>query len=208
MHHEDQVIPALLAQTGRFRVSSSIRIDRVDRARVDPEDAALHQRPRAAQDRISIWATARCSTTACARSATPVAAGRRIQAARCCRRYPEAWGYLREREVCIMTLAMIEPIVTDDNKDEIFRAGARCVAAGGGAVDIRVPAGGGTARSHPVRAGAGCRSRKHLNRALLIVTVRARSRSSIAIRYRLERRCSFNSWPMRNSCSCSKKSAI
>ena len=48
-------------------------------------------------------------------------AGRRIQAARCCRRYPEAWGYLREREVCIMTLAMIEPVVTDDNKDEIFQ---------------------------------------------------------------------------------------
>ena len=26
-------------------------------------------------------------------------AGRRIQVARCCWRYPEAWGYLREREV-------------------------------------------------------------------------------------------------------------
>ena len=48
-------------------------------------------------------------------------AGRRIQAARCCRRYPEAWDYLRGREVCIMTLAMIESIVNDDNKDEIFQ---------------------------------------------------------------------------------------
>lgn len=48
-------------------------------------------------------------------------AGRRIQAARCCRRYPEAWAYLREREVCIMTLAMVESIITDDNKDDVFR---------------------------------------------------------------------------------------
>ncbi len=48
-------------------------------------------------------------------------AGRRIQAARCCRRYPEAWTYLREREVCMMTLAMVEAIITDDNKDDVFR---------------------------------------------------------------------------------------
>jgi 5-methylcytosine-specific restriction endonuclease McrA len=48
-------------------------------------------------------------------------AGRRIQAARCCRRYPEAWAYLRDREVCIMTLAMIESVINDDNKDDIFR---------------------------------------------------------------------------------------
>ncbi len=46
-------------------------------------------------------------------------AGRRIQAARCCRRYPEFFGYLRDHEVCVMTLAMIESIITDDNKDEI-----------------------------------------------------------------------------------------
>jgi 5-methylcytosine-specific restriction endonuclease McrA len=48
-------------------------------------------------------------------------AGRRIQAARCCRRYPEFFGYLRNREVCIMTLAMIEGIITDDNHDEIVK---------------------------------------------------------------------------------------
>jgi 5-methylcytosine-specific restriction endonuclease McrA len=46
-------------------------------------------------------------------------AGRRIQAARCCRRYPELFGLLRAREVCVTTLALIEPIITDDNKDEI-----------------------------------------------------------------------------------------
>jgi 5-methylcytosine-specific restriction endonuclease McrA len=46
-------------------------------------------------------------------------AGRRIQAARCCRRYPELFECLRNREVCITTLAMIESIITDDNKDEI-----------------------------------------------------------------------------------------
>ena len=48
-------------------------------------------------------------------------AGRRIQAARCCRRYPEFFAYLRNREVCIMTLAMIEGIINDDNKDEIVK---------------------------------------------------------------------------------------
>lgn len=48
-------------------------------------------------------------------------AGRRIQAARCCRRYPEFFVYLRDREVCIMTLAMIEQIINDDNKDEIVQ---------------------------------------------------------------------------------------
>jgi 5-methylcytosine-specific restriction endonuclease McrA len=48
-------------------------------------------------------------------------AGRRIQAARCCRRYPEFFAYLRNREVCIMTLAMIEQIINDDNKDEIVK---------------------------------------------------------------------------------------
>ena len=46
-------------------------------------------------------------------------AGRRIQAARCCRRYPELFDLLRAREVCITTLAMIEAIITDDNKEEI-----------------------------------------------------------------------------------------
>jgi 5-methylcytosine-specific restriction endonuclease McrA len=47
-------------------------------------------------------------------------AGRRIQAARCCRRYPELFRLLREREVCVTTLALIEPIITDDNKNEII----------------------------------------------------------------------------------------
>jgi len=46
-------------------------------------------------------------------------AGRRIQAARCCRRYPELFALLRKREVCVGTLALIESIITDDNKDEI-----------------------------------------------------------------------------------------
>jgi 5-methylcytosine-specific restriction endonuclease McrA len=48
-------------------------------------------------------------------------AGRRIQAARCCRRYPQFFGYLRTREVCLMTVAMIEPIITDDNKGDIIQ---------------------------------------------------------------------------------------
>jgi len=48
-------------------------------------------------------------------------AGRRIQAARCCRRYPELWAFLRQREVCVTTLALIEPIITDDNRDDIIQ---------------------------------------------------------------------------------------
>jgi 5-methylcytosine-specific restriction endonuclease McrA len=48
-------------------------------------------------------------------------AGRRIQAARCCRRYPELFPLLREREVCVTTLALIEPIITDDNKNDIIQ---------------------------------------------------------------------------------------
>ena len=48
-------------------------------------------------------------------------AGRRIQAARCARRYPEVIAMLRTRELGIGTAALIEPILTDENKDEILR---------------------------------------------------------------------------------------
>jgi hypothetical protein len=47
-------------------------------------------------------------------------AGRRIQAARCARRYPEIFAMLRTRELGIGTAAIIEPILTDYNKDEIL----------------------------------------------------------------------------------------
>jgi len=47
-------------------------------------------------------------------------AGRRIQAARCARRYPEVFGMLRTRELSPGTAALIESILTDDNKDEIL----------------------------------------------------------------------------------------
>jgi 5-methylcytosine-specific restriction endonuclease McrA len=49
------------------------------------------------------------------------AAGRRIQAARCARRYPEVFRMLRMHELSFGIAALIEPILTDDNKDEIFR---------------------------------------------------------------------------------------
>jgi len=48
------------------------------------------------------------------------AAGRQIQAARCIRRHPEFLDLLRDRDVCVTTLAFIEPILTDDNKNEIL----------------------------------------------------------------------------------------
>jgi 5-methylcytosine-specific restriction endonuclease McrA len=48
------------------------------------------------------------------------AAGRRIQAARCGRRYPEVFEMLRTGELKFGVAAMIEPFLTDDNKDEIL----------------------------------------------------------------------------------------
>jgi len=48
------------------------------------------------------------------------AAGRRIQAARCGRRYPEVFEMLRSGELKFGIAALIEPILTDDNKDEIL----------------------------------------------------------------------------------------
>jgi len=48
------------------------------------------------------------------------AAGRRIQAARCARRYPEVFGMLRAHELSFGAAALIESILTDDNKDSIL----------------------------------------------------------------------------------------
>jgi 5-methylcytosine-specific restriction endonuclease McrA len=48
------------------------------------------------------------------------AAGRRIQAARCRRRYPEVFEMLRSGELKFGIAALIEPILTDENKDEIL----------------------------------------------------------------------------------------
>lgn len=48
------------------------------------------------------------------------AAGRRIQAARCARRYPVLFGMLRNREVTFSAAALIEPILNDDNRDFIL----------------------------------------------------------------------------------------
>ena len=52
---------------------------------------------------------------------SPSGAGRRIQAARCAHRYPEVFGMLRTRELGVGTAALIERILSDDNKDEILR---------------------------------------------------------------------------------------
>src|SRR5512132_478911 len=47
-------------------------------------------------------------------------AGRRIQAARCAWRYPELFPLLREHDVSLSTLACIEPILRDENKDSVI----------------------------------------------------------------------------------------
>lgn len=46
---------------------------------------------------------------------SPSAAGRRIQAARCIRRFPAVVPLLRERELNLSTISLIEPILTGDN---------------------------------------------------------------------------------------------
>jgi hypothetical protein len=46
---------------------------------------------------------------------SPSAAGRRIQAARCIRRFPAVVPLLRERELNLSTVSLIEPILTGDN---------------------------------------------------------------------------------------------
>jgi 5-methylcytosine-specific restriction endonuclease McrA len=43
------------------------------------------------------------------------AAGRRIQAARCVRRFPEAFGLLKKNRVNLMTLSAMAPILTEEN---------------------------------------------------------------------------------------------
>ena len=46
---------------------------------------------------------------------SPAAAGRRIQAARCIRRFPAVLPLLREREINLSVISLIEPVLTIDN---------------------------------------------------------------------------------------------
>jgi hypothetical protein len=121
MHHEDQVLPALLRKLDdsefhhQFELNASLEHASTMKM--------LHFLNDLERRRSYLDLGYSSVFDYCVRKIgySSSQAGRRIQAARCCRRYPEAWGYLREREACVMTLAMIESIVTDDNKDEIFR---------------------------------------------------------------------------------------
>ena len=51
---------------------------------------------------------------------SPSGAGRRIAAARCIRRFPEVLAMLEAREINLCTLAMIEPILNEDNAPSIL----------------------------------------------------------------------------------------
>jgi len=51
---------------------------------------------------------------------SPSAAGRRIQAARCIRHHPVVLDLLRDREASLSAVALIEPILTVENRDEIL----------------------------------------------------------------------------------------
>lgn len=46
---------------------------------------------------------------------SPSGAGRRIQAARCIRRFPEVLGMLATRDLSLSVVALIEPVLTDEN---------------------------------------------------------------------------------------------
>ena len=48
------------------------------------------------------------------------AAGRRIQAARCIRRYPDVLALLQSRELSLSTISLVEPVLNDANKDAIL----------------------------------------------------------------------------------------
>ncbi len=50
---------------------------------------------------------------------SPSAAGRRIQSARCIHRYPEMLELLRTRELSLGVVALIAPILTDENRESI-----------------------------------------------------------------------------------------
>jgi 5-methylcytosine-specific restriction endonuclease McrA len=58
------------------------------------------------------------------------AAGRRIQAARCIRHFPETLQMLLKRELSLSTISFVEPILTDENKHSILERvrGASCRA--------------------------------------------------------------------------------
>jgi 5-methylcytosine-specific restriction endonuclease McrA len=51
---------------------------------------------------------------------SPSATGRRIQAARCIRRYPEVLTLLRERQLSLSAISLIEPVLTDQNRGDIL----------------------------------------------------------------------------------------
>jgi hypothetical protein len=51
---------------------------------------------------------------------SPSAAGRRIQSARCVRRYPRVLGLLRARELSLGAVALIAPILTDETHASIL----------------------------------------------------------------------------------------
>jgi len=120
MHHEDQVLPALLRNLDDSEFHHQFELN----AAVEHSSTMKMLHFLNDLERRKSYLDLGYSSVFdyCVRKIkySSSQAGRRIQAARCCRRYPEAWGYLRGREVCVMTLAMIESIVTDDNKDEIF----------------------------------------------------------------------------------------
>lgn len=46
---------------------------------------------------------------------SPSGAGRRIQAARCIRRFPEVLGMLARRDLSLCVVALIEPVLTEEN---------------------------------------------------------------------------------------------
>jgi 5-methylcytosine-specific restriction endonuclease McrA len=120
MHHEDQVLPALLRKLDdsefhhQFELNASVEHSSTMKM--------LHFLNDLERRRSYLDLGYSSVFDYCVRKIgySRSAAGRRIQAARCARRYPEVFGMLRMRELSFGIAALVEPILTDDNKDSIL----------------------------------------------------------------------------------------
>ena len=120
MHHEDQVLPALLRKLDDSEFHHQFELN----ASVEHSSTLkmLHFLNDLERRRSYLDLGYSSVFDYCVRKIgySRSAAGRRVQAARCARRYPEVFAMLRAHELSFGIAALIEPILTDDNKDSIL----------------------------------------------------------------------------------------
>ena len=91
------------------------------------------------------------------------AAGRRIAAMKVLRRFPGLADSLRDGRLCLSTLAMLGPVLTDENASELVARAAYCTAA---EVDHLVASAGPGTRPRKVSAGSSSLPLPLLSRTL------------------------------------------